>query len=202
MTKLPIKHSTTSRTCQGWDIGLPLSEPKGFKRLRFVRLAAIKREIGRALSDGYWTRCPLTGKAIRIYRHGLHASQVGTLRRLRSRSDRLKQTYIPLEVFSGYRDGNLAKMVHWGLVKPLDKSAAFEGEKVDGMWRITQRGRDWLDGKIRVPRQVAVLLGQRIGYVNARDLISVEQAQEAFARDALLDGKDGVEVGDKWLVRA
>lgn len=202
MSKLVNKTTTTFKSKQGWPISLPLAEPKGFKRLRCVRTSTLTREVGRLLSAGHWTRCPLTGKAIRIYRHGLHRSQVTTLRRLRDRSDKLRQTYIPLDVFSGYRDGNLAKMVHWGLVQPLDKAAAFEGEHVNGMWRITPRGRDWLAGKIRVPRQVAIVLGQRIGYVDGKDLITVDQVQEAFARDALLAGKDGADAGDKWLVRA
>jgi hypothetical protein len=191
MSKLVNKTSTTFKTKQGWPISLPLAEPKGFKRLRCVRTSTLTREIGRVLSAGHWTICPLTGKMIRIWRHGLHQSQVNTLRRLRDRGDRLRKTYIPLEAFSGHRDGNLAKMVHWGLVLPLTKASAYEGENVNGMWRITKRGRDWLAGKIRIPRQVAILLGQRIGYVDAKDLITVDQVQEVFARDALLAGKDG-----------
>jgi len=182
---------TSTTTIKGFAISLPLAPPQGFVRLRCVRLSALAREIGRVLSAGHWTRCPLTGKAIRIYRHGLHQSQVNTLRRLRNRSDKLRQTYLPLEVFTAARDGNLAKMVHWGLVEPLQKSAAYEGEQVGGMWRITPRGRDWLDGKIRVPRQVAILLGKCIGYVNALDLIGADQCQDTFTRDALLDGQDG-----------
>lgn len=192
MTKLKTS-STTFCTAQGWDIRLPLAEPKGLKRLRCVRTSTLKREIGRALSAGHWTRCPLTLKIIRIYRHGLHRSQVSTLRRLRDRSDRLRQTYLPLDFFSGYRDGNLAKMAHWGLVQPLDKSNKLEGENVNGMWRITPCGRAWLAGKIRVPRQVAILLGQCVGYVDAKDLITADEVQDAFSREALLSGNDGKE---------
>lgn len=186
-----MSKTTTYTTKQSWRIPLPLAPPQGFKRLRCTRVDTVKREIGRALSQGYWTRCPITGKIVRIYRHGLHQSQVATLRRLRDRSDKLRQNFIPLEVFTAHRDGNLAKMAHWGLVEPLGKSSAYEGEHVGGMWRITPRGRDWLAGKIRVPRQVAIVLGELIGYVDAKDLITVDQAQAEFTREALLDGCDG-----------
>lgn len=206
MSKLVNPTTTTSKAVRGWHICLPLAKPQGFKRTRCVRVATLAREVGRLLSAGHWTVCPLTGKMIRIWRHGLHQSQVNTLRRLRDRSDRLRQTYIPLEVFSGHRDGNLAKMVHWQLVEPLKPATALEGEKINGMWRITQRGRDWLDGKIRVPRQVAILLGKRIGYVDAKDLITVDQVQAVFDRDGLLADKDGAtigaEAGNRWERRA
>jgi hypothetical protein len=178
---------------QGIDIALPLAEPKGLRKLRCTHVRALKREIGRALSAGYEVIDPITGKRIKIYRRGLHRSQIWTLRRLRDRSDKLRQTYIPLEVFSGRRDGDLAKLELWGLAKRLRTSARYDAEKTRGMWMITKEGRQFLDGRRGIKPQVAVLLGERVCMLGDRT-ITVTEITGDFDRKKLEDGTDGKDV--------
>lgn len=190
MSKLVTKNTTAVRTRSGYDIALPLAEPRGRRRLRCVRVATLKREIGKALSAGYEVRCPLTGKRIKIYRRGLHRSQIWTLRRLRDRSDKLGLTYLPIEVFSPRRDGDLAKLVMWGLAERLKAASRYEAEKVRGKWRITKIGRQFLEGRRAIARQVAVLLGEKLCDVPG-PLITVGQIDSDFIREQLEVGKDG-----------
>lgn len=185
ITATSIHHS------QGFVITKPLAQPKGKRRLRCVRVDTLKREIGRHLSDGHWVEDPLTGKRIKIYWRGLHRSQIWTLRRLRDRSDKLRQAYIPLEVFSGRRDGDLAKLEMWGLVKRLRRSARYADEKTRGQWMITKEGRGFLEGRRAIPPQVAVLLGEFIGHPPWERLITISDVTGDFDREQLERGRDG-----------
>jgi hypothetical protein len=181
---------STSNTIsvKGYQIALPLAPIQGFTVIKKRRLDAVKREIGTLLSRGYYTTCPITGRAIRIWRHNLSRGQVTTLKRLDSVSKELGKVYVHLKFLTARRDGNLAKMALWDLISPLSPDAILEGEKCGGMWRITERGRDWLAGRIKIPRQVAVLFGKRVGYVDPLDLITVDDVSNDFDKVALLDG--------------
>lgn len=178
---------------QGFDIALPLAPPKGLRKLRCKNVAALKREISRALSAGHEVIDPITGKRIKIYRRGLHRSQIWTLRRLRDRSDKLRQTFIPLEVFSGRRDGDLAKLEYWRLAKRLRTSGRYDRENTRGMWSITKEGRQFLEGRRGVLPQVAVLLGERVCLLGDKT-ITVDQVTADFDEKRLEAGDDGKDV--------
>lgn len=187
-------HSVT--TADGrFTLHWPLTRPKpGAVPVRATgssRLSALQHRINDLLNQGHAVVCPLSGKLIKVYWRGLHHSQIATLRRLRDKSDKLGMTYLHVEFFSARRDGDLAKLALWELAQPLEPATRLEQEIVKGKWRITPRGRQFLDGSLRIPRQVAVLLGERLGYVDEADAIGVEDVQAEFDPAALSNGTDG-----------
>jgi hypothetical protein len=179
--------TTTVTTQQGWKITFPLPDPKGLRRLQKRRVDTLKREIGQVLSEGYHTRCPLTGKHIRLYRHSIVRCQLWSLQSLANKSRKLGKVYLHLEHFTHKRDGSFARLMHWGLIAPLTPDAALEGEKINGVWRVTKLGHDWLAGAVSIPRQVAILLGKALGPVDRNDQVYVNQITTDFSKDELLN---------------
>ena len=61
--------------------------------------------------------------------------------------------------------GSFAKMAHWGLIEQMP-NADDPTKKCSGMWRPTQEGMDFADGKIRVPRAVKLYNGDSYGFTD------------------------------------
>jgi hypothetical protein len=184
---MSANQSTTVTTQQGWKITFPLPDPKGLRRLKKRRVDTLKREIGQVLSEGYHTRCPLTGKPVRIYRHAIVRRQLWSLQSLANKSRKLGKVYLHLEHFAHKHDGSFARLAHWGLIAPLAPDAILEGEKINGVWRVTKLGHDWLAGAVSVPRQMAILLGKALGPVDETDRVYVNQITSDFNKADLLN---------------
>ena len=160
------------------------------KRPSGTHARVILRDMNRWLNLGHAVECPLTGHLVRIYRRGLHVSQVATLKRLRQGMIDTGAHWVHLRQFSGRRDGDLAKLAHWGLVET--KPSENQGHVDRGFWRITDKGRLWLFGDVRVPRQIALLNGEFLGFVDERDLIGPKDVDDEFDVERLKAGRDGV----------
>jgi hypothetical protein len=146
----------------------------------------VQRNIERILNSGHAAQCPITGHKIQIYRRGLHAGQVRTLRRIRDTSKDLGVTWLHVRHFTARRDGDLAKMEYWKLIEhdPARDRC--------GYWKITALGLCWLNRDLKIPRQVAVLNGECLGPVDSADLIGPDEVAEHFDKDALDVGLDGM----------
>lgn len=144
----------------------------------------ILRSINAILNRGQVAIDPLTGGLIAIYRRTMRQKQVSLLKKLRTRQRELDADWLHLSHFTGYSDGDLAKLVLWGLVESRPQ-ADCPSDKPRGWWRATGLAFAWLTGRERLPRQVAVLLGERLGFVDDSDLIGPEDVDERFDRDAL-----------------
>lgn len=103
------------------------------------------------------------------------------------------EQWIHLRDFSGRRDGDFSKMAHWGLIAERPAELRLEGELPRGYWAITDRGRAWLKHQVRIPRQVCLLEGELLGFVDEQDLISVDEVDDEFDRQRLFDGADGTQ---------
>ena len=175
-----------------WPLPVQHNKPRTITSTGHSRLAALQRRINDLLNQGWPVICPLSGKLIRVYRRGLHQSQIRTLDRLRSAADQLRHTYVHVRFFSARRDGDLAKLELWGLAERMRPANALEAEKARGMWKITHRGREFLAGRVRIPRQMAVLEGHNLGPVDESITMDVHEVQQEFEPEALADGTDGL----------
>ena len=61
---------------------------------------------------------------------------------------------------------------YWGLIEKLEGDTIGDDLK-SGMWRITQRGVDFVSGRVLLPKRAVVYLGQLRGYEG--DLVDIEQ---------------------------
>ena len=55
---------------------------------------------------------------------------------------------------------------HWGLVE----------QKARGLWTITDKGRDFLDGRLKVPKYVLIRGNRVVGYDG--EMVSVEDCRK------------------------
>ena len=65
------------------------------------------------------------------------------------------------KVTSAARGGDWAKLRHWGLIERRPGKRG-DGWKWSGYWRLTQRGRDFVDGLIKVPKQIFIFKKQLV----------------------------------------
>lgn len=101
--------------------------------------------------EGDWVKCPCCGKTYNtVYKRRIYKSLVTGLRNLVRRNN----------VTSSLSD--FSKLRYWGLIEPTTNK---------GHWRITQDGRDFLDGTLEIPEYVIVQNNAVLGY--SKDKVSV-----------------------------
>lgn len=133
--------------------------------------------------------CPHCGAKMVEYRHSLNAGLVTALRRLRDAGGD-----------SGASGGGEANLADLGLTRnqwdnfqklryfDLVEQVEVDGRRKRGVWRVTERGRDWLDGAIRVPMRAVTYRGERVAYegpaVTPNDLSPGFAHRETYAAEA------------------
>ena len=91
--------------------------------------------------------CPVCGSLIKVYTRKLNKGMVRVLRQLHCMARPVKSSDL------NARGGDYAKLPHFGLVS-LDEN---------GLWSITQAGRDFLDGFGASPSYVAIFMDELVG---------------------------------------
>jgi hypothetical protein len=109
--------------------------------------------------------CPCCGQLVKVYRRRIHREMVLFLARLQRACDRGRNPH----AFYGPRDirGDGAKastdgtfLRHWGLIE----CEIVDGAPKRGRYRITARGRLFINGGERVPAVALFLCGDCIGF--------------------------------------
>lgn len=126
--------------------------------------------VGRAKGG---TICPCCGLYVREYHRRITSSMVWGLALVRKwykTNDPTLQQYLKVDEY--FRElkgvplsvmrGDFVKLVYWGLVE-RQRSRRLDGSDHVGLYRITQKGIDFLDGKIEVPKTVTIFNGKKIG---------------------------------------
>jgi hypothetical protein len=76
------------------------------------------------------------------------------------------------------RSKQLSTLQWWRLIEPKpNDNPKVKTVRDSGLWRPTQRGIDFVEGKIRVPRKVLTLFGNVIGY--SSDEVSIQDTLDA-----------------------
>jgi hypothetical protein len=116
--------------------------------------AQARLRLNALLQAGHRVVCNLTGTTLFVYRRTLTQKQVSMLSTLWARS-LTEGDWLHYRTFSrGNTDGDLAKMVHWGLVE-----RALDAPK----YAITPLGKRWLHGLATIPKAVAIFRGECLG---------------------------------------
>ena len=105
--------------------------------------------------------CPCCGQTAKLYRRKLYSSMAYALILINGANvpeDCDGWLHVP-NLLNGHgtvaRGGDFAKLVHWGLLEG--------SEKASGHYRITTKGRDFVQCRIVVPEAVFIYDGQCIG---------------------------------------
>lgn len=64
--------------------------------------------------------------------------------------------------------GDFAKLVYWDLVEEMPKGEGVTEKRTSGFWKITEKGRQFVDGEITVPSHVRLYDGKSLGLVGGQ----------------------------------
>lgn len=132
--------------------------------------------------------CPCCGRLVKLYRRKLHAEMALFLIKL----------YHACKQWPGkaFHTKNLIKsdtkastdgsyLVRWGLVERGDSENSAGGKA--GTYHITQRGKDFVLGRIRAPKYVHILCGDTMGF--SAELVTIQDCLGSkFNYQELLEG--------------
>jgi len=125
--------------------------------------------------------CPCCTQLAKRYQRKLTSSMAYALlliaRAFRTKRDWLHVPEYLTEVCrtgATIRGGDWAKLVHWGVIEAKPDEQRKDGSKRVGFYRLTQRGRDFVDGRIRVPKHVLIYNSKFYGFGDKT--VSVQEA--------------------------
>lgn len=111
--------------------------------------------------------CPCCNQLVKLYNRKLYSTPAAYLVNL-YRLDRKnpKQVYwhvteIQKVIIGG---GDFSKLMYWGLITEQPKDEDDDSKRTSGYWAITDKGRDFVRGKITVPSHVRLFDGKSYGF--------------------------------------
>src|SRR5262245_27752045 len=123
--------------------------------------------------------CPCCRQFAKIYERKLNNGMVRGLIWLVNMSAILGDDgWVPYAVIAPVelqRNREFAKLVHWGLIEPKLVESE-RGGRTSGIWRPTQRGREFVYMRCKVPRAIRLYNGTFLSYVDTADLITPAEA--------------------------
>jgi len=97
--------------------------------------------------------CPCCDQVVKVYKRQINHEMCVCLRNLHMNSK--EGQYIHIKDIRGLSGGgDFAKLTFWGLVEAEQNYDT--GKRTSGMWCITQKGRDFVEGRIQVPKYALI----------------------------------------------
>lgn len=98
--------------------------------------------------------CPHCGAKIVEYRHALNTPLIRALAKLYQHGDAVNLRELNLDRNEW---DNFQKLKYWGLVYQVE----VEGKRKKGVWWLTLRGVEFIEGRLRIPKSVWTYRGRR-----------------------------------------
>lgn len=124
-------------------------------------LAALKKKVmNKAKDDG--CSCPVCGQFVKVYKRRINSTMARGLIWANGKSPDEPWFHISslIECISTSAGGDFAKMRYWGLVEEQYHEVGQGGRKSSGMWRITEKGRNFVNNRVCVPEYALVFDGR------------------------------------------
>lgn len=117
--------------------------------------------------------CPCCDQRVKFYKNKLSARKAIYLIKLYhlTKDGNYVHALSALEANSG----EYALLRHWGLIEE-SQEAPTEDVKSNGLWRITEKGKKFVLGDIKVPRHATVFDNRFLGYRDEKDLVGIKDA--------------------------
>lgn len=116
--------------------------------------------------------CPLCMQTTKLYRRSIHKEMVKALVKLYHASLTNNDGWVNVKEFYGPGlSGDYAKLKFWGLIEPHDVRTAILN--ASGHWRITKAGKDFVIGKLSVPKYALVFNNTFYGHDGS--LVTIQQ---------------------------
>lgn len=115
--------------------------------------------------------CEHCGASMQEYRHSLNLGLLEGLLRLYKAA---KPVNLRDLLLTRSQWDNFQKLRYWDLVQKHREGGIEKG----GIWEITERGRDFVLGRVTVPRQVRTYRGERVGFEG--DQVAASEIHDVF----------------------
>lgn len=162
-------------------------------RAEMMSLNSARAWLSERLDAG--AECPCCGQLAKVYKRKLNGAMAYVLL-LIARRDGDDWIHVPSYINAHEKRpgvaaairGDWAKLVHWGLLEEL------LGERPDGStrvgyYRITERGRRFARGKLRVPRHIWIYDGRVLEHKDTETVSIREALGDKFDYSELMKGK-------------
>ena len=122
------------------------------------------------------TKCPCCNQNVKLYERKIDGRCAKSLIELYQFDDQRPDYYHVGDLPTYYKGGgDFAKLRFWGLIEEKPKDPDDSTRRTSGFWRITDRGRDFVEGRITVPRTVMIYNRKFYGYEDEKDVVSIKQ---------------------------
>jgi hypothetical protein len=139
-----------------------------------------------ALADD-GVECPCCGQNVKLYRRKLYTTIARQLIMLWHARNNDADGWVHASQLNIVRSGggDLAKARYWGLVEAADKRTREENSS--GLWRITDRGIDFVERRWRARKYVLLYNGRVVGF-DGEKITIVDALGDAFSYQELMRG--------------
>jgi hypothetical protein len=122
-------------------------------------------DLEQRLRAGESVRCPYCRQTAKVYRRTIHAGMAAQLIRIYKAGLIKLDGWVSVdEIYSHGTSGDYAKLRFWGIIEPKDQRGP--DDNASGYWRVTPKGGEFVNAKIRVPTHVLVYNNECIGVDN------------------------------------
>jgi hypothetical protein len=144
-------------------------------------LAEAQAKVGDTLQSGEMMQCPCCTQTVKKYPRRVYKTVALCLRAVaNSGEDGLlpKEIVTRVSAIHPISGNHHTKLALWGLIKR---------NPMDGRWRATDRGRDFLAGRERIEKYAHVFNGRVLGY--SEDTVDIKEIAKEFDLTELLNPK-------------
>lgn len=121
-------------------------------------LATAKREtMAKAKEKG--TSCPCCGQFVKVYRRTINSTMARQLITAHHKHGAAWFHTRDVVLMDSAGAGDFSKLECWGLILRESHVQGDDGKRTSGMWKITDKGRDFIAGKTLVPQYAFIYNG-------------------------------------------
>lgn len=119
-------------------------------------------------------RCPCCDQLVKLYKRPLYSTIAADLIRLYKLNH--SEYHHIAKILGNNRSGggDFAKLIYWELVEELEKDPEDTTARTSGMWKITQKGKDFVKDMVNVPSHALIYDGRFLGFT--KETIDIKQA--------------------------
>lgn len=128
--------------------------------------------------------CICCGQRVQLYNYKLFASSAIALIRLYSltRENYGHKTYFHIKDYAEAGEGrprahHFAELRFWGLIEKSTENPD-SAKKSSGYWKITEKGKNFVEGKLKVHSRILIFNNTFAGYAKNSELINIKDSLE------------------------
>lgn len=136
-------------------------------------LAQAKADLDDKIEDG--TRCECCGQFAKVYKRKLTTTTAASLIKLYVMCG-TDYFHLPrVLVDAGRQQADETKTAYWGLIERRPADDQEHPGKHHGIWRITEKGVDFIHGRLSIPKYALIYNNTVLGFDDA-DMVDIEDA--------------------------